>query len=212
MNQSLTSKDIYIFYVIKYFRKNINEQLSELDSIHRKKKFIRKIRNPRHVDFLSNYSRITYTDFKCILEYMNKKSTEEIIGGRTLILPRKLGQLFIKTFKRKPKISNNGQFTTKKNWKASLERKQELIDQGRLPLKYFKDETNKIIGSNEGEPWIIYYSDTNISKFNWGKLQAPDGEGSYFYPLTNASFYYFRCTKDNRILLNKSLTEGELQF
>lgn len=209
----LTTRNIYISYIVKNFRKNINSKLKNLNTITKKKKFIRRLRNPRHVNFLSEFSTINYKEFKVIIENMNKKVCIDIIEGKSLKLGYNLGYIYIKEFKRKFKISENGKYNTRKNWGESKRRKKQLLSEGRLPIKYYKDETGKIVGNNGGEEWIIYYTEDNILRFSWWKMIINNiTTNKKFNPLKNISTYLFKPTKDNRLILSSSHKQEELEL
>ena len=93
----------------------------------------------------------------------------------------------------------------------AIRKKAKLIAEGRLPLEYHKDDHGNIIGDNGGEPWMIYYIDLNVFRFSWWKHRVKNNDlnGSYMYPIKTIPSYYFRPTKDNRLLLNKTLKEKE---
>lgn len=200
----LATRDIYIDYVVRNFRENILSKLESLDTLHKKKKFIKKLRNPRHVNYLSEFSSISFTDFKTILKHMNKAVSKDIVEGSSLKMGHKLGYIYIKEPDRKFKLSDNGKFNTKKNWGASQKKKQGLIDQGKVPLQYYKDEEGKIIGDNGGEEWIVYYTDATFFRFSWWKMRVKEAfSNKFFNPLRNISTYSFVPTKDNRLLLSR---------
>jgi hypothetical protein len=211
-NNLLSTRDIYIYYVIKCNRKRINNKLKSLETLHKKKKFLKKFFNPRHVDFIhkEGLCDFSFKQYKEVLKLMNKKCIDEVISGESLHLKNYLGYLYIKKFERDFKLSENGEYNTRKDWKASLEKRDQLIKEGKTPLKKFKDNVNKIIGDNGGVPWIVYRLESDIYRFCWNKTKFKHVDSNdTVYPLKNITPYFFKPTKENRIQLSRYLEKSE---
>jgi hypothetical protein len=91
---------------------------------------------------------VTYKEFFTIALEFNREMSKAILDGyefKTLVVT-------LKIIKRRSKIKQI-------NWKASYERKEELISQGIIPY-------NKFTAPN-GEFWFIYYTDGVRYKWEW---------------------------------------------
>jgi hypothetical protein len=196
MSNTLVTKHFYIYFIKTNYRERVNKKLKSLDSLHKKKKFLRKFNNPRHVNDLEDLCPISYKTYKSVLSEMNKRAIKDIIDGNHLTLNYNLGDLCIKNFKRTLKQREDGSIHSTVNWGDSKKRKQEIIDRGGTPL----------LGDNGGEPWHVYYTHPKIVRFSWWKLRVPNlmEEGavkSHIYPLKSIEEYIFKSTKGNRALL-----------
>lgn len=83
------------------------------------------------------------------------------------------------------------------NWKASNERKQKLLDEGK---ELYDDETG------EGHKWLVYYTDPWYCRFYWTK---------WYCRVPNKSAYKFTPTrgkKGNKTKLKEFLREDELNY
>ena len=198
----LVTRDIYISFVVKYYRKNINEKLASIPRLTLKKRYVSKLRNPRHTESLADVCDINYTQYKQILEFMNKKVIEQVTEEKTLNLGHSLGRLFIKTFERKFEEDKEGKVTSAINWGESNKYKQQLIDDGLVPLK----------GNNGGVEWHIYYTHLEIKRFSWMKVKKTllfNEVVTRTYALPDLGIYYFKPTKGNRQLLHRAIEEEE---
>ena len=83
------------------------------------------------------------------------------------------------------------------DWKASNERKQELLDQGK---KLYDKETG------EGHKWLVFHTSKEYCRFYWKKLYAR---------VKNKSAYRFRATrgkKGNKTKLKEHLRADDLNI
>lgn len=83
------------------------------------------------------------------------------------------------------------------DWKASNERKQELLDQGK---KLYDAETG------EGHKWLVYHDSDWYCRFYWKKFYAR---------VKNKSAYMFRATrgdKGNKTKLKEHLRENDINY
>jgi hypothetical protein len=92
--------------------------------------------------------------FKEIITIYNKKSSDEIIQGGILHLSNRLGYVQIR------KIIPTKKSTSRIDWKASMDYKQELIDQGKTP----KNKLNP-----DGSNWLIYRNQSYYLRWSWIK-------------------------------------------
>lgn len=77
-------------------------------------------------------------------------------------LPRGLGYLTVKVIPRTPSKAHI-------DYGASFKQKQALIDEGKLPLKHYRDKDNNIVGDNGGEEWMVFRTDSSYRLCKWVK-------------------------------------------
>ena len=216
----LTTKEIYIAYIIKNYRDKINEHLStfynyELNgrkygsNFKKKCKFVRKLKNPRYVNEMGElFSDISYTKFREIIKYMNMKVMDQISDGRSFEMGEALGNIFTKRFE----STNLDEKKVSKNWGKTRKLKQEIIDRGETPLVNYKNDQGEIIGDNGGVPYFVYFTDLFIIRYKWWRYKRANEnfKTGFKYGLMKIMRYYFKPTKENRLLLS-SKTRAEEQ-
>lgn len=133
--------------------------------------------------------------YKSVIRDFWKEISKAILKGGSLSFG--IGQFFIAENKRTIKLSKEGNIINNINWGASNKRKQELLNQGKIPFEATRDMFNEITGDNGGEPWLIYFTNDSFFSWVWNKNEY----------LKNFNHYKFRICKANRIALAKNINE-----
>jgi hypothetical protein len=129
---------------------------------------------------------VEYETFKAVLKDYYKAITDAVVEGSTVKLPGHIGKLTSKTIKRN--------FNKKRiNYPASLKYRQQLISEGKTPREK---------GSEEGEDWLIYYTDSSYKRIFWDRRGAVNFKNFIFYGLKPAWSF--------KRAFSKSLKENEL--
>lgn len=130
------------------FHKTIGDKELEIMKLFEAYLQIRdKVRNAKVINKEVKNSIISYKKYSFILKRFNDLLIDKLIEGYKFHPGFNIGAIYIK----QKKQSDNAI-----NWKASNEKKAELIANGKLPLKKYKDDEGNIIGDNGGEEWIVF--------------------------------------------------------
>lgn len=146
--------------------------------------------------------KIEYKLFFKIIDKYNEKIIDSIIEGETFDFGFAIGLLSVIEKERKVHSIK---------WKESLEKKQRLIEEGRLPLAKLKDSDNKIIGDNGGEEWMIYNMKDSVLRFYWNRHRKRYEEFT-LYPLRRIRRYHLKITKNVMKKLNRVANEKGLSY
>ena len=125
--------------------------------------------------------RVSYKDYKRVLDIaMDKICTAIVENNAKLAIPY-LGSLGISKEKNKFKRKSV-------NTAESLKNRNKILERGKIPLKYEKDEQGNIVGDNGGEEWLVYYCNPIICAWRI--------DGKRFTVLDNSS-YTFKASRPN---------------
>lgn len=128
-------------------------------------------------------SKIDYKTFSTIIREFNIQISNEILKGYKFKPGNNLGTFnIIKDIRREKSI----------NWKESNKYKAWLIERNRVP--YDKEL------AQEGEPWLIYYTDNTYYKWKWFK----DVSTKYVKNINN---FIFKAVTANRRNISKIVKE-----
>jgi hypothetical protein len=159
-------------------------------------------------------SNIKFNDFKKVLSSLNLSMFDELIKGKSFNMGFKLGSVHVVQKERRIKYSElNGTYYTTVNWPESKKNKKKLIESGKLPLEYIK-ENNKIIGNNGGEKWMVFNTSVNVYKIYWNRYRVTKDkfkEGFYF-PLERIRNYHIKITRPLYQKLYKVAIENNINY
>ena len=132
--------------------------------------------------------KMSYRDFSRIINRYNKLIVEAVASGETWKMPLNMGIVKL--------VTGSRNFKRKRiDWPASHKLKQDIIDRGGTPRK---------AGTEEGENWIVYYTDDFYCRVNWDK------KGTKGNSLRNWKVYKFYPAWGFKRLVAKKLQEDEL--
>lgn len=108
----------------------------------------------------NKYSKfnLTHKEFSVILSTLNTEACRMLVTTGKSILLGKCGSLGLHL------MSGNKQVI---DWGLSIKNKKRIIAEGKTPLKYNRGYNNQIVDSNNGVPWIVYTTRTNIPYIYW---------------------------------------------
>jgi hypothetical protein len=133
-------------------------------------------------------TKIKYADYVRVLKRYNTLIIEGVAGGSSWNLPFNMGTIST--------VVNTRRFTSKVvNWPESNKLKQSIIDRGGVPREK---------GSEEGESWIVYYTDEFFCRIKWDKKNTKGKS------VKNWKIYKFSPAWGFRRFLSKKLKEDEL--
>lgn len=132
-----------------------------------------------------------YSVFSAVCQEFNQRIMDEVV--------LKGGKFDMGSYMSTISIIRIGRNFRKKrvNWKASLEYKQELLDQGKILYDP---------ATGEGEKWFIYYTNDWYCRFYWYKFHAK---------IVNKTVYRFvasRGSSGNKDKLAALLSEDDLAY
>lgn len=130
--------------------------------------------------------------FRDILYKFNNKISDEIVyRGYMLMLGSRMGHIRIK------KIDCRSRIRRRINWDLSNRKKAEILARGGTPYKVLeKNEAREVISHNEGEMWLVYFTNDFDYLWHWNK-----GRGV----VMNSGYYKMRPT-----VYNNTKREGKL--
>lgn len=147
-----------------------------------------KIYGPREMHRYYGRNKISYTDFARITNRYNKLIVEAIARGETWKMPLNMGKVSL--------VTSTRSFKRKKiDWPASYKLKNEIIAQGKTPRQ---------AGSEEGESWIVYYTDDFYCRVEWDKKKTKGNS------VKNWKIYKFYPAWGFKRYVAKKLKEDEL--
>jgi len=130
------------------FHKSIKEKETEILKLLEAYIQIRdKVNSLKFVNKNIKKDLISYKKYSFVLKRFNDLLIDKLVEGYKFNPGYYLGSIYVK---QKPQSSNAI------NWKESNEAKAKLIEDGKLPLKKFKDENGKITGDNGGIEWLVF--------------------------------------------------------
>ncbi len=122
--------------------------------------------------------------YKKILEAYTDLIFKKVLQGDDVVLPAKMGEVFIRGTKRKVK-SINGKFNLPPNWKATKELREKD--------PAFAERKGVVYYTNEATGGVSY-------SFKWSKNRIP---------LLNKGLMSCRLTKGNKRAIKKAVDEGQ---
>lgn len=133
-------------------------------------------------------TKIKYADYARVIKRYNSLIVEGVAEGKKWNLPFNMGTIAM--------VMDTRRFDTKViNWPESNKLKQQIIDQGGQPREK---------GSEEGENWIVYYTDEFFCRIKWDKKNTKG------HSVKNWKIYRFSPAWGFRRYLSKKLKEDEL--
>lgn len=141
---------------------------------------------------------LSFSEYKNIVNSLNSELIKEIFLGKVFNMGFKLGSLAIIQKERVIQYSKlNDTYYTSINWPKSKENKKKLIEEGKLPLAYKKDEKGKIIGSNGGEKWQIFNNSPLQYFFYWNRsrMRAENLPDGVMFSITYSRHYHFAISR-----------------
>lgn len=123
--------------------------------------------------------KLKYKEFKAILDDLITVIVDGMFDNKLWTISSTMGYIHLTKVKR--------DFTALRlNYKATKDKKQQLIDEGRLPFEEIKDEDGNVIGNNGGEDYRVFFTEDTYYKFKWNRDQVY-AEKSY---ISKASLLY----------------------
>lgn len=147
--------------------------------------------------YMKDGGTLAYPLFKQLVYKYHQAMTDKCIKGYMWSLPHNLGCIKIVISKRKYTVLENGNIRGSVDWGASNKLKASIIERGEVPLESYKDESNKVIGDNEGVKWLCYHTSTDY--FCWTHI-------TNIY-LKNGTKYGFDFSWHNSRKLSASITK-----
>jgi hypothetical protein len=159
-------------------------------------------------------TKLSFKEFREIVYLFNRLAMTEVIEtGKSLDLGYHLGSLSVNKVKRRVRKSINGNYYTSINWGESNKLKKQILEEGKVPLQYLKDDRGVIIGDNGGVPWQIYHTDEYSSLLILIKHKIKlDGSNKLITLIKNYDHYVFKPSFDNRISLQKFNKENNVEY
>lgn len=128
------------------------------------------IRQDGYKEYLNRGGSLSYRNYREACEMFNEMISDEIVEGKIFSPGHKLGDISVVKVQRnyeKPRI----------NWPESHKLKKEILEQGGAPRE---------AGSEEGEDWLVFYTDDWYCRFHWNKFSCQ---------LQNKTVYSFHATR-----------------
>lgn len=124
-------------------------------------------------------NKVTEVIFKDIIYTFNQiLIKDELLKGEIFRVPN-LGLIAVvrKTRSEKKKVIN---------WNASNKYKQQLIEEGKLPREYTRDNKGNIISDNGGVDWLITFSEPYSYWLFWNRFKKLGFQNASLYSLVPA--------------------------
>jgi hypothetical protein len=122
-------------------------------------------------DTFSEKERVSYSEFKKVLDLFNLKASEAISQGETL--KTAIGYIQVIRTRRSVKTSTP-------NWEESNKLRKEIIEKGGTPYNKLKHP--------EGEEWLIFHTHPFVYKTQWNSVKY----------IKNSVFYNLKTYKHHR--------------
>lgn len=164
-----------------------------------------------HERYCNQKKNVDYKLFKSVIEAVNKSIVDKVIKGESFDMDNNLGSIRVIQKDRVIRTSKNGKAYTSINWNASLERKAQLVKEGKLPLEYHKDQQGNIIGDNGGVEWQVYNLNETQFKFYWNRCRVK-AHDKIMYPLRRIRRYHLKITKKNYKDLNRFANNEKISY
>ncbi len=125
---------------------------------------------------------VDYAVFKEILERLFKKLAKKIIHGYKFTIGHGIGLIEVIKVARTFSTNEDGVPKVAIDWGASNKRKEELIDQGRVP---YNGKT-----APNGVKWLIFHTALSYCRWKWYKKS--------YHMIPNITTYTFKPTYTNK--------------